>query len=184
MNNYKIAKFGGITTYCDGFVNARKAYGEYNQLCYASFFGDAEQCKATVAGLVDGKELLLERDDCFRSYYRHQENMTFKTVKLETGIHTVVYCPILMDLNSPSSTKVVVGRSSAECHDKIFKILQKNRTTPLLPEWKERILDEMEIITIPAFGFPCARMVKLLNEEALETYVREHVRELARISNL
>jgi hypothetical protein len=178
MSEFVTVKYGGITAYCDAYIDTRIAPNEPHRLCYASFFGDAEQTKALVAGLIGGHdiEIFSAGADYGQTFYRHQRTMTFKSIQLEQGIQIVVYCPELMDLSAPYASKVVIGN---DCYDKIFRLIMKLRTTPLLPEWKERILDEMKITGLRCFGFPCVRMVELISDDALETYVQEHVKELA-----
>jgi hypothetical protein len=180
MKNYMTVKFGGITAYCNAFINMP----HIRQLCYISLFGDVEQVKAIVAAFIGGREIEIkaESDVYGHIYYRHQSNMTFKSQKLETGVQIVAYTPELIDLSVPYGSKVVVGSSSAECRNKIYQLVQKHCTTPLLPQWEEWILDEMRITNCFCFGFPHACMGELLKEVALEDYVQKHIGNLAKIT--
>lgn len=181
--NFQVVKFSGITAYCNGWIDGSEyCYGK--QLCYLSIFGDAEQSKAIVAGFIAGREIEIKgiEDSYGREYVRHPRNMTFKSIKLETGIHIVCYCPELMDLNSNYPTKVVVGTSHDECRKTIFQLLQKHRTTPLLPQWEELILDEMRFNWQSCYGLQYACLAKLLTEDELEEFVGKHVRTLAKLS--
>jgi hypothetical protein len=183
MTNYKTIKFGGITAYCNAFIDGAERLYE-RKFCYLSIFGDTEQCKAIIAAFIGGREIATLFNDMYGlEFTRHPRNMTFRTAKLEQGIQIIAYCPELIELsNSSYDWRVVVGSSDKECNDKIFQLLQKHRTTPLLSQWQDWILDEMPITRQRCFGFQHAKLVKLLSDEQLEKYVKKHIGNLAKIT--
>jgi hypothetical protein len=182
-NFYKVT-FGGITAYCDAYISC--GANDCSRLSYLSVFGDTEQTKAIVAAFVGGREIDIHYPGTVNyviSFRRERRELTFKNLKLEQGIHTVVYCPELYDLNTPAANKVVVGSSKQECYGKLYQLLRKHRTTPLLPEWQELIMDEMKVENLSCFGFPHACAGALIKDETLEEYVQSRIRYLAQITN-
>lgn len=145
-----------------------------------SLFGTSTRVKTLTAIIIKGEAVYLH--ECWRSpgglgVMRSDRKIKAFTRQLARGVmHCLLFVPDYLVPEGEFAEKTFYGDSREQLLHKFFYAAQKRYSTPLLPEWSEWLLENMEHIgqnEIEALGFDQVLNCKFLEEADLEARLFE-----------
>ena len=128
----------GIKAYTDGY-----SYDEYGYLYLVSILGSDSAVKALSSAIVTLKDVTIDLDDDYEINVSAMpgEKYRIMNARLDSGLlHQIVAIEALLKADK----RLVYIGDKSETGDVIFNILRKSFGTPLLPEWKEWVIRQIQ----------------------------------------
>ena len=158
----------GIKAYTDGF-----SYDQYGYLYLVSILGPDSSVKGLSSAIVSLKDVTINLDDDYEVSVCAMPGEKYKIVsaRLDCGVlHQIVVMESL--ISQKANSKLVYIGDEKETNNIIFNMIRNNFGTPLLPEWKEWLIREIQnngLIELMQGNMQLARIN--LNEKQLDSII-------------
>jgi hypothetical protein len=169
---YEPYKGISIEAYTDGY-----SHDEYGNLYLISILGPDSAVKGISSGIVSLKEVTIDSNDDWESLSAMRgEKYRILSARLESGLlHQIVALDTLFRAESTGKRLIYVGQGR-DARDRIFGEIRSSFGTPILPEWKNWLLNQVHnenLIEIMEGNVQIARLN--LNEKQLDSIVSNGV---------
>ena len=174
LSMYDYAKGIDITAYTDGY-----SYDEYGSLYLISLLVHDSAVKAISAGIVTLKDITILQEGTWKSYAAmHGEKYRILSARLTSGLlHQIVAMDALINQADNKRGLVYIGTNRDIDHI-LFHAIKKNLGTPLLTEWEEWLIEEMEsegLIEVMQGNVYIAKLS--LTEKELDALISEGIKQ-------
>ena len=174
ISMYDHAKGIDIEAFTDGY-----SYDEYGSLHLMSILGHDSAVKAISSGIVSQKDVTIQQEETWRSYAAmYGEKYRIFGARLDSGLlHQIVAIDALFNSANNSIGLIYIG-ASKEITTVIFNTIKKNLGTPLLPEWEDWLIRQVqkeELIQVMQGNVQIVRFS--LTEKELDSIISEGIKQ-------
>jgi len=147
----------GIKAYTDGF-----SYDEYGYIYLVSILGPDSAVKGLSSAIVTLKDVTIDLDDDYEVSVCSMPGEKYRilSARLDSGLlHQIVVMDSL--ISQKANRKLVYIGNEKDMNDVIFNMTRNSFGTPLLPEWKDWLIREIqnnELIEIMQGNIQLARI--------------------------
>ena len=163
-----------IEAFTDGY-----AFDEYGYLYLMSILGHDSAVKAISAGIVTLKDITILQEGTWKSYTAmHGEKYRIMSARLDSGLlHQIVTMDALFNQGDSKRDLVYIG-NNRDINQTIFHTIKKNLGTPLLTEWEDWLIREIQkegLIEVMQGNVPIAKLS--LTEKQLDLFISEGIKQ-------
>lgn len=163
-----------IEAYTDGY-----SYDEYGYLHLISILGHDSAVKALSSGIVSLREVTIQQQGTWKSYRAmYEEKYRIVSPRLDSGLlHQIVGLDALFHSAGNSIGLIYIG-TNTDITIILFNTIKKHLGTPLLPEWKDWLIRQVqkeELIQDMLGTVPIVRFS--LTEKELDSIISEEIKQ-------
>ena len=174
ISMYDHAKGIDIEAYTDGY-----SYDEYGYLHLMSILGHDSAVKAISSGIVSQKDVTIQQGNNWAGYAAmYGEKYRIFGARLDSGLlHQIVAIDALFNSANNSIGLIYIG-ASKEITTVIFNTIKKNLGTPLLPEWKDWLICQVQKEELMKGMQGNVQIVRFsLTEKELDSIISEGIKQ-------
>ena len=171
---YDHAKGIDIEAYTDGY-----SYDEYGHLHIISILGHDSAVKAISSGIISQKDITIRQEGTWRRYAAmYGEKYRIFSARLDSGLlHQIVALDALFNTANNSIGLIYIG-AGKDITTVIFNSIKKNLGTPLLPEWKDWLIRQVQKEELITVMHGTVQIVQFsLTEKELDSIISEGVQQ-------
>jgi hypothetical protein len=174
ISMYDYAKGIDIEAYTDGY-----SYDEYGYLHLVSILGHDSAVKAISSGIVSQKDVTIQQGNNWAGYAAmYGEKYRIFGARLDSRLlHQIVAIDALFNPANNSIGLIYIG-ASKEITTVIFNTIKKNLSTPLLPEWKDWLIHQIQKEELMKVMQGNVQIVRFsLTEKELDSIISEGIKQ-------
>ena len=174
ISMYDHAKGIEIEAFTDGY-----SHDEYGYLHLMSILGHDSAVKAISSGIVSQKDVTIQQEGTWRSYAAmYGEKYRIFGARLDSGLlHQIVAIDALFNQANNSIGLIYIG-TSKDITTVIFNTIKKSLGTPLLPEWKDWLIRQVQKEELMKVMQGNVQIVRFsLTEKELDSIISEGVKQ-------
>ncbi|KAA0257549.1 hypothetical protein FHQ18_09405 [Deferribacter autotrophicus] len=166
MERYRKIKYLGNEVYTDKYIER----GSFIYLM--SIFGTPELVKGLTSAILTGEEIEVENDGVMAR--SNTTKYTFIQKKVgQNLVHCLLYQKELFVFNQINKVAVIIEPTI----EKIYELIDSKISTPLIPEWKEFIMELVNPIPLNTFGYKSAVEIEIPEESYIENEIINNLKE-------
>ena len=174
LSMYDPLKGFDVQAFTDGY-----AFDEYGYLYLISILGHDSAVKAVSAGIVTLKDIMILQEGTWKSCTAmYEEKYRILSARLTSGLlHQIVAMDALLNQGDTKGGLIYIG-DTRDIKKIIFHTIKKTLGTPLLTEWKDWLIREIQkegLIEVIEGNVPIAKLT--LTEKQLDSLISEGIKQ-------